>query len=177
MKTILSILLILALCLSMCSCSWLCERYCEGLDTYHVGNSAFSICSGAMPEDMLDKFEYIDGNHYFYCYNGYIDYCYDKMLIYLMYDEGTYSEAKEYVFSDAELNDDKIVGTIGSYVFYTKWKDQDYPYWYSLMAFSDEKSTFVVVSMYNSKLKNANPEDHPLNEHLKEHFGEWYDFQ
>lgn len=179
MKKTLSILFILTLCFSMCSCSWLCERYVEGLDTYDKGNSAFSICNGPMPLDMIDRFEYIDGNHYFYSYNGYIDYCYDKMLIYLTYDEKTYLEAKEYVFSDAELNDDKTVGTIGSYVLYTKWgwNNESYPYWYSLIAFSDETNTFVVISMYDSRLRNANPEDYPLNEHIKEHFGEWYEFK
>lgn len=168
-------LVICVLSILLCSC-FLTEVKLEGLDTYSEGNSSYSICQGPMPSDMIDKFPYIDGNHYFYSRSLFVD-PYDKMLIYLTYDKETYIEAKDYVFEDANLNDEKIVGEIGTYIFYRKWDNEAYPYWYGLIAFSDTDNTVVFLSIYNSEMEGKTPDEHTLEDQITDHFSEWYSFK
>lgn len=175
MKRIILILLFCIIVCLLCACSIFPDRYFEGLETFSPNHSMYGICGGTLPENenMLDKFSYIDGNYYFYSKDDpFFLNPYDKMLLYLSYEEDIYQEAKTYVANYRQCNDENIITTINSYVFYNCFDSFDPTSCY-LIAFSDCENTIVFLTLYGGRNSTY---DTPSC-YIVEHFGEWYDFK
>ena len=89
----------------------------EGIDSFGIGNSDLGLCNGVMPQNMDDRFEYIDANHFFLSQYALTKYEVQKVLLYFTYDSATYESAKECVNNELYLvkrNDE----TDSKYTFY-----------------------------------------------------------
>ena len=126
-----------------------------------------------IPFEMIEKFQHIDGDYYFYCRTL----IYDKVLLSLSYDEQEYQNAKSYVMSvyssKLQIDFSDVFESYNSYVFY--FVGDEYPSDYGLVGFSDTYNTIVFLGLYASKYDYIDPPE-SFQQHIYEHFGEWYDF-
>ena len=154
------------------------DKYVEGLENDIDVGGPFEI-NRAIPQDIKEKFEYIDGNFFHHSSESFIVKPRYKTLLFLTYDEETYLEAKKYAISCANINisEGDCFGKINSFDFYYAHKVTEYPRKFCLVGFSDETKTIVYLSMYNGKLKPNNASDLLFEDFIIDHFGEWYDFK
>ena len=179
MKKSLSILsllvLILTLSCSMNSCgliSFLFDKSYDGLEEFHGECSSVGIC-GHVPLEIIDKFQYVDGD--FHYYSRLL--IYEKMLLYLSYDEDEYQSARSYVMSERNIEDTDFFESCNTYEFYNTWDNNDYPSWYALIGFSDTYNTIVFLGLYTSEYDYISSYDISFLQHIDKHFGEWFDFE
>lgn len=185
-KKLLAIIIsIFTFCLT--SCSLFVIEY-EGLETFGIGSSNVGLCVGFIPDDMLSKFEYRNGNHYFLSEYELTRFEVQKVLLYLTYDSDVYINAKEYVNTELHLVERKDKTTC-NYIFYDHYgyeeyyeegrKEVKYPYYYKMVAFNDDNHTIVFFGMFLPKnsvhLKKDNA---PItfDDHIKYFYSDWYDF-
>ena len=74
----------------------------QGIENIDRSSDDFDLCVKLLPSDFLEKYSYIDGDYYFYSrlaliYKPQKDVT--KALLYLVYDDETYLEAKKDVLS------------------------------------------------------------------------------
>lgn len=163
---------ILVLTCSMASC-WLTDKHYEGLGEFSRFHSSVNICMH-VPEKMIEEFQYIDGDYHFYSRLL----SYDKMLLYLSYNEDEYQSAKSYVISECQIDDSDLFESLNSYLFYIDEQDDiKYPSWYTAIGFSDTYNTIVFIGLYTNEYDYANSSDSSFQQHISKHFGEWYEFK
>lgn len=175
-KTLFLLLLILLVAMLVLGCSkdyfWLTDLYFEGLEECGIKSSV--DIDKHIPFEMIEKFQHIDGDYYFYCRTP----IYDKVLLSLSYDEQEYQNAKLYVVSrySSKLTIDfsDSFESYNSYVFYAV--RNEYPTLYTLVGFSDTYNTIVFLGLYASKYDYIDPPE-SFQQHIFEHFGEWYEFK
>ena len=162
------VLILVSVC-SMSSC-WLTDLHYEGLDV--CGRRASVDIDTHIPFEMVEKFQYIDGNYYFYSRVP----VYSKVLLYLSYNEQEYQNAKSYVISSKlQIDDSDLFESYNSYVFYIV--REEYPSYYTLVGFSDTYNTIVFLGLYTNEYDYTSLSDTSFPQHISEHFGEWFDFE
>jgi hypothetical protein len=148
------------------------------------------VSAKLIPEGLLDKYIYTEGDYYYSCVSRLKNVeIIDKALMYLVYNNSTYTSAKDYVFENMLL-DDSYFYTFNGYVFYINLRYDDipeeeksysdmFPYFYNIVAINDEKNEIVFFGLYVPYDYNfAGKEEIKTNfvEHLKYFYGEWYNF-
>jgi len=150
------------------------NAYVEGLDKFSFACSSDGFGDYILPTDnFLEDYRFIDGNWYHILReSGLLNDTRDLGLMYLRYDEDTYYEVKDLVFSTVPLSSGKVISYNG-YDFYANLKEyaekvnaalpfspQNYEklseynfnensipekffYWGNGIAFNDEKKIFV----------------------------------
>ena len=101
MKKNVLFIVILVMMLSLASCFRI-EK--SGIAVYHPADSETSICNFGFPIEFLQKYKYIKGDYH------YVDYSpnsfnpgSDRSLLYMIYDEETFTEASEYIRNTISL--------------------------------------------------------------------------
>lgn len=165
------LVLILVLVCSMSSC-WLTDLYYEGIENCDRKSSIDVDCH--IPFEMIEKFQYIDSDYHFFSRMP----IYDKVLLSLSYNEQEYQNAKSYVMSvyssKLQIDFSDSFESYNSYVFYSV--RNEYPSYYTLVAFSDTYNTIVFLGLSAPKYDYIDPPE-SFQQHISEEFGDWYDFE
>ena len=161
----------------------------QGIENIDRSADYFDLCVKLLPSDFLEKYSYIDGDYYFYSrlaliYKPQKDVT--KALLYLVYDDETYLEAKKDVLSwDLDFEN---THRIGGYVFHQNLKmfnsriktgsyessakpSEVLPRDYTMIAYNDDKKTIVFFGKIDENEMTNSFEDH-----IREYYGEWYEF-
>jgi len=180
---IIAIIFVLILCLSLCSC-W--SVYVQGIDKFSTEVSTVSLTRYIMPEDFLEKFDYIQGD-YFYSDESNLKEHYERALIYVEYEEIIYDHAKQYVIENLKLSEDQVY-TSNSYIFYENNTAEDdgldflsndmFPCVWMSVAFNDELHRIVFIG-FTADDELGDEVETFTNDYgvfLNEYFKEFYDF-
>ncbi len=154
-----------------------------GFSNFNVNDSMFGICGGSLRlgKTVQETYEYIEGDYYFSSYQFLPFAIQESSLIYLVYTDAIYEEAKQFVIDHFEMSSDLHTFTYNDYTFYTVivW---EFPLHHTLLAYNDEKNTLVFMGFYiSSPLSNRDQEilqmlvDGDIEPFLKEYFS-FYDF-
>ena len=175
MKKLLIVIFIMV-CLFLNSCGFDDTYKISGLENYHPANSEAGTSDGIMPDDFLNKFDYISGDYHFIEENAFSlgkPYL-DRSILYLSYDSTVYSDAKQYAMDHMKLSDN-IVEEYNGYVFYDNYVDDDFsfPEEFKRFAYNDTNNTLVFIGFFESGVYNC-PTDWVT--FLEEYYGDWYDF-
>ena len=161
----------------------------QGIENIDRSADCFDLCVKLLPSDFLEKYSYIDGDYYFYSrlaliYKPQKDVT--KALLYLVYDDETYLEAKKDVLSwDLDFEN---THKMGGYVFHQNLKmfnsrietgfyessakpSEVLPRDYTMIAYNDDKKTIVFFGKIDENEMTNSFEDH-----IREYYGEWYEF-
>jgi len=161
MKRKISVSFISAFLIVFCASFLLCgcteKLYREGLENFATEDSTHSYCDFVLPtETFLEDYAYIDGDWYYYWKDeGFFSDERDSGLMWLQYDEATYENVKEIVFSNFSLSNDIII-SINGYNFYQNlsyaeiWSYADGFPEDCFVAFNDGKKIFVSFFLYVS---------------------------
>ena len=183
------LLMLLVCCLTMSSCANFYYPDERGLESFSPNQSEFDLCHRLIPDQFIDKFDYIDGNYYNAVDSTFFTVGYrEKTLVYLQYAEQNYYDAKLYAIQDLILSEEPIEEYNGYTFFLNKslLKEFDshhldgsnYPHKFIMFAYNDEKMTLVFFGFYVSmELYNevdAVADDWPA--FLEKYYGEWYSF-
>ena len=98
--------------------------------------------------DFLSRYDYAEGDFWFQYGNwgGYVSS--EKSLTYLCYEDTVYEEAKKHIWEQTEFYADSQFSYNG-YHFFTQVADiSDFPYFFAMVAYNDEKNTLVFLSFY-----------------------------
>ena len=159
MKKVLLLLLCACITISFCSCSDTVELH--GLDEFSPANSSIDLCWRLLPSSsFVDDFDYLDGDYEYRYYQKFGGDWYSKehALMYLIYDESNYLLAKEYTLENTALSSINVFSYNG-YQFYENLnfhtlgayyhrENEDFPYWFNMIAYNDEKCTLVFFGLY-----------------------------
>lgn len=161
MKKALCILLCLAFLFLFCSCHQTIKF--DGLDEFSPADSEYSLCQRLLPsESFIDDFDYIDGDYEYRDYYEYYMpfYAREHALMYLIYDESNYLLAKEYMLENIALSSINVFSYNG-YQFYENLNSPanvDFPYWFNMIAYNDEKCTLMFLGLRVDNPKEADTE-------------------
>ena len=161
--------------------------YAEGLEYCNTMNGDYQLDILLPDREFLDKYPYKDGN--FYYYNGF--FVTSKSLLYLKYDEETYSEAKKELFARSVLSDYSF--NYKGFVFYQSiFLEEDSTYredikfegldtWFAMIAYNDEKGTLVSAKYCKYYKDDYDIEsvktDEDFAEFIERYFLEFYNFE
>ena len=177
LKKLLSIFLLINLCLGVSACD---EPYgVSGIENYHPAYSEFSTSDKIMPDDFLNKFEYVSGD-YRYMEENFISWTeptVDRSLVWLSYDSFVYADAKQYAMDNMVLSE-SAVEEYNGYVFYDNYADIErdgfsYPRRFKRFGYNDSKNTLIFIGFYHSDRSLSFSE---WSAFLEEFYNEWYDF-
>lgn len=171
--------------LSLISCSMGIEFY--GIEEYSVYNSEHGLSWKLLPsDDYLHKFEYTVGDY------EYVDIGLTKReheIMYLIYEENVYDNAKTFVFENMILsetnhflyNQYEFYENIGRKEYYDPNMVNDkFPYKFNMIGINDEKNTIIFMAMRISPGDLTDKDEQLLTfedmgAFLKEYFS-FYDF-
>ena len=183
------ILLMVALFLfvfSSCTFSHVQEH---GLENFNINDSELGLCAFLFPENFLEKFDYIDSDYF---YDDFLklyffdDEHIDKVLVYGVYNEKTYFEAKKYLQSNLSLINEPI-GVAGNYIFYKNTEINVHydkaiydKHHFTAVAFNDTNNTIAFIGLYIAPRHYDYTEYDALYDNWPEfieyYYGEFYDF-
>ena len=185
MRKLVSLVLLIVIMFSFSACS---SRTYEGIEKFHPSSSSYGVCAKLVPEGLLENYTYLHGNYF---YNEDDSFNLDvgpldehTALMYLIYEDSMYASAKEYTFNNLFL-EDTVFTEFNGYVFYINLRyhnvrEDEYPCFYNMVAFNDNKNEIVFfglyVSYYYYDYKEIKELENNFAEHLKYFYGEWYNF-
>ena len=115
MKKNVLLIVILVMMLFLASCFRI-EK--SGIEVYNSADSETSICNYGFPTEFLHQYKYIKGDYH------YVDYSpnsfnpgSDRSLLYMIYDEETFTEASEYIRNTVSVSSE-LLARINGYDFY-----------------------------------------------------------
>lgn len=163
-----------------------CNDYSnQGLDNFSINDSSLELTTYLIPENFIEKFEYVDGNYY-YDDSSVIPFyavC-ERVLIYIQYEEDVYISAKEFAITNLYLSEE-ITEEYNQYVFYYSTNnesrninDDNLPYTFVKFAYNDTKHTLIFMA-FDVSVELYDEVDQYLNDwgaFLDKYYGEWYDF-
>ena len=127
----------------------------SGIENFSVEDSAFGLNPHLFPKDFLELYPYIDGGYDYYEKSD--AYAYVTSLIYTVYDEATYLDAKNYALENLEYLEDSaeqykgysVYGrTLDFYDKFYKGHETNYKIMRFYFAYSDENRTLVAFATY-----------------------------
>ena len=161
----------------------------RGIENFDECHDSIDLTCSLFPEGFLENYNYIDGDFYYHSRFTIFskEKSIDKTLMYLVYDDETYLEAKEYLLSLDSFYafDFENPYYLNDYIFYDDLdrlnscieEGRDYsvnmvkfPGQYNMVGFNDSKNTIVAFSAYTLVLIHSFPE------HVQEYYWEWYEF-
>ena len=185
MKKIISLLVLVLFLFCLASCN-VVEYY--GIENYSEYNSEYSLSRNLLPSsDYLQKFNYVAGDY------EYIDTGLTKReheIMYLVYEDNIYNNAKTFVFENMVLsktnhflyNQYEFYENIGRKEFHYDHEmiNEEFPYRFNMIGFNDEKNTIIFMSLRISQDDISDKDKQILtfedmNAFLKEYFS-FYDF-
>ena len=189
MRKILSLVMLLfSILFTLISCTEPTEK--RGISNYHIANSESSLSLRLLPsDDFLEKFDYVDGDYYYISRETIISLGDEQEIMYLVYEEDIYDDAKDFVFQRLLLSKEhrysyngyEFIENIGQ----LEGRDPNvvndrFPYWFNMVAFNDEKQTIVFLGFnMPEKLLTAEIEQlltfEDMGAFLKKYFS-FYDF-
>lgn len=187
-KTLLSILVIVLLLFVFSSCTIFHVKI-NGLENFNEKDSEVGLCAFLFPKGFLKSYNYLYGD-YFYDDNSNFGIFYyehiDKAFVYAVYDEKTYSEAKQYLQSSLSLIKEPI-GTVGNYIFYKNTEINVHydkaiydKHHFTAVAFNDTNNTIVFIGFYIAPRHYDYTEHDALYDNwpqfIEYYYGEFYDF-
>lgn len=176
MKKIITFMLIISIVLlSFSSC--LSYEF-QGLENYRSENSSVGISDHLGNTEAMKNFwkdyKYTSGD-YFYVYSG-DRYFQESDLMYLIYNEETYSLAKKYVL-DALGDTLNIRCYYNGYEFYEKDNHMlGFPYHFRMVAFNDSQKIIVFLGFYVNKKYDPNLEKSKEVDGFREFLETYYPF-
>ena len=178
---------IILICVStfISGCTWGLMASVDGLSNFSEYHSSMSLNHYLIPEGFLDAYSYIDGD-YHYRDNGA---GFERVLIYLVYDDETYLQAKNCVFENIELDLENALNC-GNCVFYdnldfSNFREEvykiigcGYPRFFTMVGVNDKRNTLLFIGVYVSQPDASILEfaESGFEVYAKKIFSEWYDF-
>ena len=173
------------LLLNLISCSYHYEK--KGLDNFSANDSDYGICGDLIPPELIDKYNYEKGDYFFITKEKapFIPE-YDKCLLYLVYDDNTYSEAKKYTMEQLILSD-QAVEVHNNYYFFENWTPAEtgdtflkdnFPHEFVRFAYNDTNNTLIFIGLFMPETSNKTTDQTSTDwsSFLEQYYGEWYDF-
>ncbi|MBE6632772.1 MAG: hypothetical protein E7620_00350 [Ruminococcaceae bacterium] len=126
-----------------------CTLYqAQGIENFHLGHSQCGLTQSLIPQDFLTMFPYERGDYDYIDQHKKMTYSYNRYetaLIYMVYDEETYVQAKEYFFE--HMPEDEIHSeTYKTFVFKKNISpDQHHNDMRIYFAYSDEHRVLLAV--------------------------------
>ena len=152
MKKIISSFVLALFLFNLTSCCNIIEYY--GIENYSEYNSEYSLSRNLLPSsDYLQKFNYIDGDY------EYIDIGLTKReheIMYLIYENNVYDDAKTFVFENLILSNNhrysyngyEFIENIGRKEYYdSSMTNEEFPYQFKMIGFNDEKNAIIFMAM------------------------------
>ena len=191
-------LLACLLLLSMTSCSVLfpnsplfsSDITFSGLDEFDTTTSSLSLTTYLIPEDLLTKYAYTEGDYHYFD-NAYLTEAFmEKAFLYLAYDESVYAEAKQYCLDTFKNLSAENVKEYNGYIFtenleraiaceeMENGRNKEYPHTFVMFGYNDSLCRLVFIGFacgddHNEKAALA---DTDFGTFLNEFYGEYYDF-
>ena len=108
MKKLISMILIMAVVLSLASCSLFFDMnviYVHGLNEYIYDASWNGLTQNLFPStDFIQKYNYVDGDYHYYDNCNTNEDFLEKVLCVLEYEDNIYQKAKAFCVSEMDLN-------------------------------------------------------------------------
>ena len=121
----------------------------HGIENFHEAISEVSLTRLLFPSNFLELYPYTDGDFDYYDEST-LKYSYETALLYMIYDDATYEQAKQYALEHSPI--ESTAEKFGSFVFFRQThKDAaggDKLRFY--IAYSDEKNMLLAVGTYMS---------------------------
>lgn len=174
MKKIVAFIVIICCVLSLSSCKT--EK--RGIEHHSPNNSSYELCVALIPNELLELYEYEDGNYYYYSNEAVLKPSVEKVIMNLTYNEEVYANAKNYILENMSLDFENTREHNG-YVFYINLLYYNmFPTKYNMVAINDKKRTLVFFgSLDYSNLESKNGYQIDFGKYLKDVFGEHYSFE
>ena len=197
MKRLLCVLLLILFLGCYCSCKAdINERY--DLEEFGIYDSEHSICRSLLPRSFINEkghfqkaYDYTDGAYYFDL-SALFDFpVFERVLVWMEFDDENYELAKTCCFAEGEMSlSEEAVEEYSGYVFYDNYQTStpeyiehnksQFPYDCARFAYNDEKNTLVFVSWHLSRSEEsaitAEQIQNDWSTFLAENFGMWYSF-
>ena len=178
-KVIFIVLLVLVFCISFNSCCCPNTYQISGLKNFHPHNSEFGTSDKIIPENFIDKYNYIHGDyHYIEEGMSIFEHTVDRSIIYLSYNDAVYLDAKQYAMDNLDLSEN-VVEEYNGYIFYDNYADDfSYPHNFKRFAYNDDNNTLIFIGCYISL--DLNEEVNEIADNwgtfLDKYYGEYYSF-
>ncbi|MBQ7336788.1 MAG: hypothetical protein IJW92_09990 [Clostridia bacterium] len=152
----------------------------SGIENFSPQESNIGLTRHLIPEDFLNLYPYIDGGYEYYDERGKMFYYgYESALLYIVYDETTYADAKQYALENLELSTNSIEEYAG-YTFLESALDSyaSDPFMRVFFAYSDEMNILLTIGTYSY---NSNTAQDPygyasFSEYILDNFS-FYNFE
>jgi len=155
-----------------------CKTEKRGVEQHSPNNSSYELCGSLIPNELLEFYEYEDGNYYYYSNEAVFKPAVEKVIMNLTYSEDEYANAKNYILHNMNLDFENTIEHNG-YVFYINLSYYNtFPTRYNMVAINDEKRTLVFfgsLDFSNQSSKDEYKSD--FGKYLKDVFGEYYSFE
>lgn len=121
----------------------------KGIENFHVSISTIGVTRCLFPSNFLELYPYTEGDFDYYDKST-LKYSYETALLYMIYDDTSYEQAKQYALEHSPI--ESKAENFGSFVFFRQiHKDAaggDKLRFY--IAYSDEKNMLLAVGTYMS---------------------------
>ena len=167
-KTLVFTLLFLVVVLSSCEVDSV-----KGINNFNADYSEIGLTQRLIPNNFLELFPYIDGDYaYREEFNGF---GYETALIYMVYDESTYNQAKDYALSNLKAVDNSEKEYKGYIFLIRDLGGHDYGGSVRIhFAYSDEDRILLAFGTYRTR--SSDYKDTSLEEYIEINFP-FYDFE
>lgn len=159
-----------------------CENYIyfRGLENFRYELSSDGTTETLIPKGFLTRYEYVQGDFFFYATAVLNRDPMDKTLLYVEYSDTNYKEAKEYIMTEMNLN----IAEAKEYNGYTFYLNNDFepreifPFQYTMAGYNDEKNRLIFLGMVCAEKSYPDVQygETDFGLYLEIFFGEWYDF-
>lgn len=170
-KILCMILIVSVVFLSSCGTHILYHK--TGIENFRTNHSEMDLTRYLILDDFLEMFPYVDGD-YDYCEKSVGGFGYETALLYMVYDENTYYEAKEYALKNLKVVENSEEEYEG-YIFLIR--DLDHTYEGSLriyFAYSDQDRILLAIGTVQTRVSDY--KDNSLKEYIEINFP-FYDFE
>ena len=117
----------------------------SGISLYHPTDSETSICNYGFPMEFLDNYKYIKGDYHYVDYSPHsFNPGSDRSLLYMVYDEETFSAAREYVRNTISISEE-LLADVNGYEFYMIKKNRDSVFGDRFMAVSFNQELNIIM--------------------------------
>ena len=167
--------------------------------SYHRFNQAsMELCFNVLPQSFMneerefrDVYDYLDGKIGYFYSGDFTHPSFEKIFIYIVYDDENYELAKACCFAEGEMSlSEEAVEEYNGFIFYDNYQSfkpeyiekakSSFPYEFGRFAYNDEKNTLVFMAYYMSKDEEtetkAEQAQNDWSAFLAENFGMWYSF-
>jgi hypothetical protein len=161
----------------------------DGIENFSKGDSSVSLCQNLIPDDFIDKFEYIEADYHWFSTEKFIAIeARETVIMYFRYLDETYEEAKKYVLDNMLLSNDSTE-IYGNYNFLDNFGNGNliedgigtfkFPYNFSRVAYNDNNNTLIFMAFAVSVelYDEAELASEDWGAFLKKYYGEWYSFE